>query len=160
MRGDEWRRRVYFHHTGYPGGASWTVAWELHKKDPTLVPIFFPIRIPSPLLQPSEFYALYVQVLRKAVYTQLAKNLLRKGHMERLHIFPDSEIPEDIRANICGQIRPLRPVPKRLQEYTEEEINSYPKVFDYPHDYIVRQFASQNTCSLTRPIKTSKGDIQ
>lgn len=58
--------------------------------------------------------------------------------MERLHIFPDSEIPEEIRPNISGQIRPLRPVPKRLTEYTEEEINTYPKVFDYPNDYVLR----------------------
>lgn len=35
--GDEWRRRVYFHHTGYQGGATWTPAWELHGRDPTLV---------------------------------------------------------------------------------------------------------------------------
>jgi len=37
MRGDEWEKRVYFHHTGYAGGASWTKAFELHKKDPTMV---------------------------------------------------------------------------------------------------------------------------
>lgn len=37
LPGDEWTKRVYFHHTGYPGGASWTLAWELHKKDPTMV---------------------------------------------------------------------------------------------------------------------------
>lgn len=37
LRGDEWRKRVYFHHTTYHGGATWTLAWELHKKDPTLV---------------------------------------------------------------------------------------------------------------------------
>lgn len=37
LPGDEWRKRVYFHHTGYPGGASWTLAWELHNKDPTMV---------------------------------------------------------------------------------------------------------------------------
>lgn len=35
--GEEWRRRVYFHHTGYSRGASWTPAWELHEKDPTMV---------------------------------------------------------------------------------------------------------------------------
>lgn len=34
---EEWKKRVYFHHTGYPGGASWTLAWELHNKDPTMV---------------------------------------------------------------------------------------------------------------------------
>lgn len=37
LPGDEWRKRVYFHHTGYPGGASWTLAWQLHNKDPVLV---------------------------------------------------------------------------------------------------------------------------
>lgn len=37
LPGDEWVKRVYFHHTGYPGGASWTLAWELHKKDPKMV---------------------------------------------------------------------------------------------------------------------------
>lgn len=37
LRGDEWRKRVYFHHNTYHGGATWTLAWELHKKDPTLV---------------------------------------------------------------------------------------------------------------------------
>ncbi len=37
MRGNEWQKRVYFHHTGFPGGASWTMAWELHEKDPTMV---------------------------------------------------------------------------------------------------------------------------
>lgn len=35
--GDEWRKRVYFHHNTYHGGATWTLAWELHEKDPTLV---------------------------------------------------------------------------------------------------------------------------
>lgn len=33
LPGDEWTKRVYFHHTGYPGGATWTLAWELHEKD-------------------------------------------------------------------------------------------------------------------------------
>jgi large subunit ribosomal protein L13 len=37
MPGNEWRQRVYFHHTGYPGGATWTAAWEVHDRDPTMV---------------------------------------------------------------------------------------------------------------------------
>lgn len=37
LMGDEWKKKVYFHHTGYPGGASWTLAWELHEKDPAMV---------------------------------------------------------------------------------------------------------------------------
>lgn len=51
LRGDDWRQRAYFHHTGYPGGATWTLAWELHNKDPTMVRFYkyykcnIPIRI-------------------------------------------------------------------------------------------------------------------
>ena len=37
LPGDEWEKRVYFHHTGYAKGASWTLAYELHEKDPTMV---------------------------------------------------------------------------------------------------------------------------
>lgn len=37
MPGDEWSKRVYFHHTGYAGGATWTLAHELHEKDKTKV---------------------------------------------------------------------------------------------------------------------------
>lgn len=37
LPGDEWKKRAYFHHTGYAGGASWTLAWQLHEKDPTMV---------------------------------------------------------------------------------------------------------------------------
>lgn len=40
LRGDEWKKRVYFHHTGYPKGASWTLAWQVHEKDPTMVNSF------------------------------------------------------------------------------------------------------------------------
>lgn len=37
LPGDEWVKRVYFHHTGYAGGASWTLAHDLHEKDNTKV---------------------------------------------------------------------------------------------------------------------------
>lgn len=40
LRGNDWKQRAYFHHTGYPGGASWTLAWEVHNKDPTMVCLF------------------------------------------------------------------------------------------------------------------------
>jgi len=63
--------------------------------------------------------------------------------MERLHIYPGSEIPENIKSNINGQIRPLRPVPKPLQQYSQQEIDLFPKIFDYPKDYIVRWRKSQ-----------------
>jgi len=64
-------------------------------------------------------------------------NLYRRLVMERLHIYPDSNVPEEIMENITNQIRPLRSIPKPLNTYSNEEIKTYPKVIDYPHDYIL-----------------------
>jgi len=112
MRGDEWYYRVYFHHTGYPGGATWTKAWELHKKDPTMI-------------------------LWKACYRDLPKENTRRHRMQRLHIFKDQEVPKDMMENVTDQIPQLRRVPKRLKDYNQEEIEKFPKLFDYPKEYVV-----------------------
>jgi len=112
---DEWTRRVYFHHTGFPGGASWTRAYELHSKAPTLV-------------------------LWKAVYRQLGpNNPIRRPAIERLHCFPDDKIPDDFKQNISAQIRQLREVPKSLDYYSEEQVKAYPKVFDWPVDWVFEE---------------------
>ncbi|XP_025207883.1 39S ribosomal protein L13, mitochondrial [Melanaphis sacchari] len=110
--GEEWRRRAYFHHTGYSGGASWTPAWELHDRDPTMI-------------------------FRKAVYHHMKGNLFRRVVMERLHIYPDSNVPEEVMENISNQIRSLRSIPKTLDSYSKDEIEKYPKIIDYPEDYIL-----------------------
>lgn len=65
-------------------------------------------------------------------------NLQRRYTMERLHIFADNNVPEDLMKNVSSQIRQLRPVPKRLDHYSEEEVHTYPKLIDYPKDYIVK----------------------
>uniref|UniRef100_T1JJD7 39S ribosomal protein L13, mitochondrial n=1 Tax=Strigamia maritima TaxID=126957 RepID=T1JJD7_STRMM len=112
MPGEEWRRRVYFHHTGYPRGASWTLAYELHEKDPTLV-----------------FY--------KAVYREFGRSLKRPNAMQRLHCFPDAEVPEEFLQNVSGQIRQLRSIDKKISDYSEEEITKFPKIIDWPKDYVI-----------------------
>nr|CAD7464048.1 unnamed protein product [Timema tahoe] len=113
LPGDEWKKRVYFHHTGYHGGATWTLAWELHEKDPTMV-------------------------MWKAVYHHMKGNLKRRHTMQRLHIYPDSNVPKEIMENISNQIRQPRRVPIRLDTYSEEDVQQYPKVADWPKDYILR----------------------
>jgi len=113
LPGDEWKKRVYFHHTGYPGGATWTLAWELHKKDPTLI-------------------------LKKAVYNSMEGNLQRRYTMERLHIFPDSNVPSELMRNVSNQIRQTRPIPKRLDHYTKDEVEAFPKLIDLPKDYVLK----------------------
>jgi len=113
MRGDDWYYRVYFHHCGFPGSATWTKAWELHKKDQTLI-------------------------MWKACYRQLSKDKMRRRHyMARLHVFKDQEVPKDIMENITDQIPQLRRIPKKLTDFSQEEIEKFPKLFDYPKEYVV-----------------------
>ncbi|TRY63611.1 hypothetical protein TCAL_00434 [Tigriopus californicus] len=118
LLGREWQMRVYFHHTGYPkthykGGARWIPAWELHSRDPTLV-------------------------LWKACYNNLYGDIHRKGFMARLHVYPNSEVPDEILCNVSGQIRPVKPVPKKLEEYSPEERQTFPQLWDFPESYTQR----------------------
>ncbi|XP_062546591.1 large ribosomal subunit protein uL13m [Armigeres subalbatus] len=113
LPGDEWKKRVYFHHTGYPGGASWTLAWELHEKDPT-------------------------QIMKKAVYRSMHGNLQRRHTMQRLHLFKDDQVPKEILENITNQIRQPRRVPQRLDQMDPDLLENFPKIMDYPKDYILR----------------------
>lgn len=71
------------------------------------------------------------------MYHHMKGNLFRRKVMERLHIFPNSNVPEEIMENISNQIRPLRSIPKKLESYSEEQIKEYPKIIDYPEDYIL-----------------------
>ncbi|KFM79358.1 39S ribosomal protein L13, mitochondrial, partial [Stegodyphus mimosarum] len=107
MPGTEWKYRMYQHNDMRGAKSSFTPAWELHNKDAT-------------------------KVLWKAVYKACGPSLLRHTRMERLHLFPSSEIPDEIKENICSQIRQLRPAPKRLNEYSQEELDQYPKLFEWP----------------------------
>ncbi|XP_076289130.1 mitochondrial ribosomal protein L13 [Lasioglossum baleicum] len=110
LRGDEWQKRVYFHHTGYHGGATWTLAWELHSKDPTMI-------------------------MKKAVYSAMKGNLQRRYTMDRLHIFPDSKVPEDMLENVSNQIEQVRTVPVRLDHIPQEQIDKFPRLIKLPMDY-------------------------
>lgn len=58
--------------------------------------------------------------------------------MARLHIFPDQEVPEDLLKNVSSQIRQLRPVPRTLASYSDKEVDEFPKINDFPKDYILK----------------------
>ena len=111
LPGDEWTKRAYFHHTGYPSSATWTLAWELHSKDPMMI-------------------------MKKAIYRSLGGNLQRRHTMQRLHLFKDDKVPQEVLDNITNQIRQLRPVPQRLDHIDQEVIDNFPKIMDYPEDYL------------------------
>lgn len=114
LPGDEWRKRAYFHHTGFPGGATWTLAWELHSKDPTMI-------------------------MKKAVYRALGGNLQRRTSMQRLHLYKDDNIPKEILDNVTNQIRHLREVPQRLDKMDEETIKNFPRLMEYPKEYVPKK---------------------
>lgn len=78
------------------------------------------------------------QIVEKAVYRALPKNLQRRHTMQRLHIFPNEKIPEDILKNISNQIKQLRTVPIRLDHIPQEEVDKFPQLVKYPENYILK----------------------
>lgn len=64
--------------------------------------------------------------------------LQRRHTMQRLFIYPGEQIPEDILQNVTNQIRQLRLVPTRLDHIPEEEVKNFPKVMEYPEDYVLK----------------------
>ena len=102
LTGKNWDKKLYRHHTGYPGGLVEYRAKDLHKRDQTLV-------------------------LWRAVNGMLPKNNLRKPRMKRLYLFEDDQHP--FAANIFAKLEGPARIPKRLTEYTAEEIENYPKLY-------------------------------
>lgn len=105
---------MYSHHSQYAKGQTWGVAYDMHLKDPTIL-------------------------LYKAVYKAIHNVPLRRTLMARLYIFPDGNVPEHIMANICDQIRQVNPVYKSLESFTKEEIDTFPKITDYPEDFVIKR---------------------
>ncbi|XP_059486237.1 large ribosomal subunit protein uL13m [Neocloeon triangulifer] len=112
LPGNEWRKRVFFHHQTYPGTATWTPAWEMHTRDPTMV-------------------------MKKAVYTSMHGNLLRRHNMMRLHLYADEEVDPEVAARVTNVIRQLRPIPERLDLMEKEKVDSFPQIADLNKDYVI-----------------------
>lgn len=74
--------------------------------------------------------------MNKAVYRALKGNLQRRYTMQRLHVFPDENVPEEMLQNVSNQIKQLRPVPVRLDHIPKEEKEQFPKLLAYPEDYV------------------------
>uniref|UniRef100_A0A671VRF5 Large ribosomal subunit protein uL13m n=1 Tax=Sparus aurata TaxID=8175 RepID=A0A671VRF5_SPAAU len=102
--GNKWEQKVYSSHSGYPGGFKQVTAAQLHHKDPKAI-------------------------VKLAVYGMLPRNLHRRTMMQRLHIFADDELPEDIQANLTEELPQPREIPRKLSEYTQEEIDAFPRLW-------------------------------
>lgn len=112
---DEWRYRMFYHHTRYARGRTWANATELHLNDPTI-------------LLYKACYKLCGQTCSHGIH--------RRYFMNRLHLYPDDKLPPEIRANIFDQIQGTNEVPKSLDEYSQEERENFPKLVDLPDDYM------------------------
>ncbi|CAH8533463.1 54S ribosomal protein L13, variant 2 [Schistosoma haematobium] len=95
------------------------------------------------------------EVIRLEIKAVLRNNESRKYQLSRLHIYPDNieTIPKDIIANISGVIPQVMKVPKRLDEYSAEELNEFPKLFDWPEDFHVAPLSSIAKKLITRGSK-------
>lgn len=76
--------------------------------------------------------------MHKAVYNAMDGNLQRRHTMQRLHLYPDDNVPPEIMGNISNQLKQARPMPIRLDHIDEETVKNYPKIMDYPKDYIIK----------------------
>lgn len=65
-------------------------------------------------------------------------NLQRRFTMQRLHLYPDANIPKEKLVNISNQLRQARPMPVRLDHMDEETVKNFPQIMDFPKDYIIK----------------------
>ena len=114
MPDDEWRYRMYYHHTRYARGRTWAPAFELHINDPTIV-----------------LYKACYKLCGSIIHTSMRRNF-----MARLHLYPGDAPPEKMEM-IVDQIQGSNPVIKSIDEYTPEQIANFPKITDYPEDYVI-----------------------
>lgn len=106
MPNEEWKWRYFYHHTQFKGGITWAAAYELHLKDPTFI-------------------------LERAIYRYCGRQDPRLRAFARLTLLKGEEIPEEIREKISAQIRQQRPVPQKLKDIPADELERYPKIFDF-----------------------------
>jgi len=113
MKGFDWKRREYLFDNRWPRGKAHYQSWEIHKHQPTRI--------------------LWMEVYR-AVTNEVWAD--RRNVMERLHLIADEDIPPLLLKNASNQMEQVMRVPKRIDEYTEEERRNFPALFDWPRDYV------------------------
>lgn len=65
-------------------------------------------------------------------------NIQRRHTMQRLHLFKDDNVPSNILENVTNQIRQPRVVPQRLDQLDKGFVEKFPKIMDYPSNYVLR----------------------
>ena len=88
--------KVYYHHTGYPGGLKTVPVGRMRE------------RRPEDVSQSQCYVELTLQIIKKAVSGMLPKNTFRKRRLERLRVYPGPAPPDDM-ANALTTWRDLQP---------------------------------------------------
>ncbi|TKR63544.1 hypothetical protein L596_027359 [Steinernema carpocapsae] len=111
MHAFDWKHRLYHFDKQYPKSKALIPAYQIHEYDPT-------------------------RIMFLAVYKALGNSVVRRMHVQRLHLFADADMPEFVQKNLGNQLRRIQPVPKRSDEYTAEERNAFPRLFEFEKDFV------------------------
>lgn len=57
--------------------------------------------------------------------------------MARCHLFPDADVPKELMENVVDQIQQVQPVYKKLEEFEPDLVTKFPKITDFPDDYVI-----------------------
>uniref|UniRef100_A0A1I7XQK1 39S ribosomal protein L13, mitochondrial n=1 Tax=Heterorhabditis bacteriophora TaxID=37862 RepID=A0A1I7XQK1_HETBA len=103
MHGFDWKHTLYHFNKEYPRSKADLPAWQIHEYDPC-------------------------RIVFLSIYKSLGNNLIRRRHIQRLHLFVDEEMPEFIKRNLGNQLEQVQRVARRSDEYTLEERAAFPRL--------------------------------
>ncbi|XP_078492329.1 large ribosomal subunit protein uL13m-like [Ciona intestinalis] len=115
--GNKWEEKTFHSHTGRKKGRLMMRAFEVHELDPTWI-------------------------VKRYVYRRLPKGssggMYKRNLFQKVHVFADENIPEEIKENISFVIPQPRRVFKGITDYTQEEIDNFPKLWIPSPDFLKR----------------------
>jgi len=112
MHGFDWKHTLYHFDKLYPKSRADIAAWEIHDYDPC-------------------------RIMWLSTYKALGNNLIRRSHIERLHLFSEEQMPKFIQNNIGSQLRQIQPIVKKSIEYTKEERSKFPRIIEFSEDHLM-----------------------
>uniref|UniRef100_A0A914IEN1 Uncharacterized protein n=1 Tax=Globodera rostochiensis TaxID=31243 RepID=A0A914IEN1_GLORO len=108
MHAFDWKHTHFFFDRQYPKSKFDIPAYQIHEYDPCRV--------------------VWMCIGRELAF--LTRNrIVQRRCYERLHVFPDLEMPDFVRKNINNQLRQVQDVPRKSTEYTSEERAAFPRIF-------------------------------
>lgn len=121
--GNKWEGKVCSSHPGYPGGFRQAAAAQRHLKDP-------------------------VAMVKLATCDTLPEILHRRTRMQRLHLFPDEDIPEEILKDLVEELPQPRRVPKGWTSTLKKKQRFSPRVWAPPENGKGRKLQQEAECCV------------